>query len=93
VVSSRVADADAARLQALMDPSSVKIADRSAAYRKTGWTSFDPKATPYSPEQVRRERELYRRVRPPCWKRGHAYQPFEATPAPSRADTPSHPLR
>jgi hypothetical protein len=60
VVSARVADGDAARLQALMDHSSVTIADRSAAYRKAGWTSFDPEATPYSSEQVRRERELYR---------------------------------
>jgi hypothetical protein len=60
VVSARVADGDAARLQALMDHSSVAIADRSAAYRKAGWTSFDPEATPYSSEQVRRERELYR---------------------------------
>ena len=60
VVSAKVPDADAVRLQALMDHSSVKIADRSAAYRQAGWTSFDPKATPYSPEQVRRERELYR---------------------------------
>jgi hypothetical protein len=60
VVSARVAEADAPRLQALMDRSSVKVADRTAAYRKAGWTSFDPKATPYSPEQVRRERELYR---------------------------------
>jgi hypothetical protein len=60
VVSARVADAEASRLQAVMDLSAVKVADRSAAYRKAGWTSFDPGATPYSPEQVRRERELYR---------------------------------
>ena len=60
VVSARVADADASRLQAVMDRSAVKVADRSAAYRKAGWTSFDPGATPYSSEQVRRERELYR---------------------------------
>ena len=60
VVSARVADADAARLRSVMDLSAVKVADRSAAYRKAGWTSFDPGATPYSPEQVRRERELYR---------------------------------
>jgi hypothetical protein len=60
VVSAQVADADAARLQALMDRSSVKFADRSAAYRKAGWSSFDPKAAPYTPEQIRRERELYR---------------------------------
>jgi hypothetical protein len=60
VVSARVSDADAARLQAVMDRSAVRVADRGVAYRKAGWTSFDPAATPYSPEQVRRERELYR---------------------------------
>jgi hypothetical protein len=60
VVSARVADGDAARLQALMDRSSVRIADRGAAYRKAGWKSFDPAATPYTAEQVRKERELYR---------------------------------
>jgi hypothetical protein len=61
VVSARVPDADAARLQALMDRSSVRLADRSAAYRKSGWTRFDPRSKPYTAEQVRKERELYRR--------------------------------
>jgi hypothetical protein len=60
VVSARVPDADGPRLQAIMDRSAVKLTDRSAAYRNTGWKSFDPGATPYSAEQVRRERELYR---------------------------------
>jgi hypothetical protein len=60
VVSARVADGDASRLQALMDRSSVRIADRGAAYRKAGWKSFDPMATPYTAEQVRKERDLYR---------------------------------
>jgi hypothetical protein len=60
VVSARVADADASRLQAIMDRSAVKLADRGAAYRKSGWQSFDPKAPPYNVEQVRREREMYR---------------------------------
>ena len=60
VVSARVPDADGSRLQAIMDRSSVKLTDRSAAYRIAGWKSFDPGATPYSAEQVRRERELYR---------------------------------
>ena len=60
VVSARVADNDASRLQAVMDRSSVRIADRGAAYRKAGWKSFDPTATPYTAEQVRKERELYR---------------------------------
>jgi hypothetical protein len=60
VVSARVADADASRLQAIMDRSAVKLADRSAAYRKAGWQSFDQNAAPYNMEQVRKERELYR---------------------------------
>jgi len=60
VVSARVADADASRLQALMDRSAVRIADRGAAYRRAGWKSFDPMATPYTAEQVRKERDLYR---------------------------------
>jgi hypothetical protein len=36
------------------------IRDRGAAYRKAGWTRFDPSAKPYRAEQVRKERELYR---------------------------------
>ena len=60
VVSARVPDADAPRLQAIMDRSSVKLADRSTAYRNAGWRSFDPGAAPYTPDQVRRERDLYR---------------------------------
>ena len=60
VVSARVADTEASRLQALMDRSAVRLTDRSAAYRKAGWKSFDPKAQPYNVEQVRREREVYR---------------------------------
>lgn len=60
VVSARVADAEASRLQAIMDRSSVKLADRTAAYRTAGWRSFDPSSGPYTAEQVRRERELYR---------------------------------
>jgi hypothetical protein len=60
VVSARVADTEASRLQALMDRSAVRLTDRSAAYRKAGWKSFDPKAQPYNVEQVRREREMYR---------------------------------
>ena len=60
IVSARVADADAARLQTIMDRSSVRIADRAAAYRKSGWTTFDPNAKPYTVDEVNRERSLYR---------------------------------
>jgi hypothetical protein len=60
VVSARVAAVDAPRFRAMMDRSAVKLADRSAAYRKSGWKSFDPKAPPYNVEQVRKERQMYR---------------------------------
>jgi len=60
VVSARVADHDASRLQAVMDRSSVRIADRATAYRNAGWKSFDPAGSPYTAEQVRKERTLYR---------------------------------
>lgn len=58
-VSARVQDSDAARLQSLMDQSSVRIADRAAAYRQAGWRDFDPNAAPYTKEQVLKERGLY----------------------------------
>jgi hypothetical protein len=60
IVSARVADADAARLQTVMDRSAIRIADRAAAYRKSGWSTYDPKAKPYTADEVERERSLYR---------------------------------
>jgi hypothetical protein len=60
LVTARVPDGDRARFEAILDRSSVNIRDRGAAYRKAGWTRFDPSAKPYTAEQVRKERELYR---------------------------------
>jgi hypothetical protein len=60
VVSVRVNDADRARVAAIMDRSSVNAMDRGAAYRKAGWSRFDVAASPYTVDQVRREREMYR---------------------------------
>jgi hypothetical protein len=60
LVSAKVDDADAARVQAIMDRSSVRIADRAAAYRKSGWTTYDPMAKPYTRDEVLWERSLYR---------------------------------
>ena len=60
VVSARVADADRARLQAVMDRSAVDVRARGAAYRQSGWKSFDPAASPYTRDQVIKERDLYR---------------------------------
>jgi hypothetical protein len=60
VVSTRVADADASKLQAVMDRSSVRVSERATAYRGAGWKTFDPAGSPYTADQVRKERTLYR---------------------------------
>jgi len=60
VVSARVPDKDAARLQSIMDRSAVRPADRAAVYRKGGWKAFDPASSPYTADQVERERSLYK---------------------------------
>jgi glutamate 5-kinase len=60
LVSVKVADADTSRVQAILDRGAVQVADRGNFYRKSGWQSFDPKSTPYTSEQIRKERDLYR---------------------------------
>lgn len=59
LVSARVADADRSRLDAVLNKSSVNLRDRSAAWQKTGWKSFDPASKPYGADEVRKERQLY----------------------------------
>jgi hypothetical protein len=61
LVTVRVPEADRARTEAILDRSAVNIRERSAAYRKSGWKSFDPNAPAYSAEEVRKERDRYRR--------------------------------
>ena len=64
LVSVRVADGDAGRIQAILDRfKPIDPAVRGAEYRKAGWKTFDPKAAPYRPseteiERMRREDEL-----------------------------------
>jgi hypothetical protein len=59
LVSARVAEADRARFETILNQSAVNLRDRSAAWQKAGWKSYDPAAQPYSAEQVRQERQLY----------------------------------
>ena len=51
--------ADATRLQSIMDRSAVNVRERAGAYRQGGWQAFNVKETPYTADQVRKERELY----------------------------------
>lgn len=60
LVTARVPEADAARVESIMARSAVNIRDRARMWEKTGWTRFDPKAPVYTADEIRRERELYR---------------------------------
>ena len=59
LVSARVPDADRARYEAILNQSAVNLRDRSAAWQKAGWKSYDPSAQPYGADEVRKERQLY----------------------------------
>ena len=59
LVTARVPDPDRAKLDAILDQSSVNIRDRRAMWQKSGWQRFDPESKPYGVEEVRRERQLY----------------------------------
>ncbi|MBV9063516.1 MAG: hypothetical protein JOY77_11410, partial [Alphaproteobacteria bacterium] len=60
LVVARVNNSDVSRYQAILDRSGVSVAARATAYRTAGWKGFDPAATPYTAEQIRQERALYR---------------------------------
>lgn len=60
LVVARVDDDEVSRYQAVLDRSGFSASTRASAYRGTGWTGFDPASTPYTEDQIRRERELYR---------------------------------
>jgi len=59
LVTARVPDGERSRYEAILDRSAINIRERGEAYRREGWTAFDEKATPYSAEQARRERQIY----------------------------------
>jgi len=42
-----------------LNESAINLRDRSAAWQKAGWKSFDPASKPYGAEEVRKERQLY----------------------------------
>ena len=60
LVSARVPDADRSRLEfSIGNEFAINLRDRSAAWQKAGWKSFDPASKPYGAEEVRKERQLY----------------------------------
>jgi PRC-barrel domain len=61
LVSARVPEADATRYEAILDRWATDIRQRAVTYQGSGWRQFDPSAPAYTAEQVRAERESYRR--------------------------------
>jgi len=61
VVTAKVPDEDYKKYADIMDRSAFDIAARESAYRETGWKGYDPAAAAYTADQVRVERESYRR--------------------------------
>jgi hypothetical protein len=60
LVTARVDDARASIVREILQRYKlVDPAARGAAYREGGWTSFDPKAPPYTADQVAAERHRY----------------------------------
>lgn len=59
LVSARVSDGDVARLEGVLDRSSLRTSDLRTNYQKSGWKSFDEKAKPYSAEEVRKYRSAW----------------------------------
>ena len=60
VVTAKVPDDDAPKYKAIMSRNEVDVASRADVYRKSGWKGYDPAAPAYTPDEIRRERELYR---------------------------------
>jgi|SRR6185312_1377928 hypothetical protein len=59
LVSARASEQDRARIEGLLNESSVDLQNRSAAWQGTGWGGFDAASPPLAPDDIRRERELY----------------------------------
>jgi hypothetical protein len=59
LVTARVADAAAPKLEGILDRSSLRTSELRSSYSKTGWKSFDPASKPLSADEVRKNRTLY----------------------------------
>ncbi len=62
VVTAKVPDDEYKKYADIMDRSAFDVAARENDYRSSGWNGYDPTASAYSAEQVRRERDAYRRA-------------------------------
>jgi hypothetical protein len=61
IVTAKVPSGEEAKYAAILDQSAINMTERATAYRSEGWRGYDPAAPAYDIEQVRRERDVYRR--------------------------------
>lgn len=59
LVTARVPEADRGTYETVLNRSAVRLQEREAAYRDSGWTRYDAATSPYSATEVQRERERY----------------------------------
>ena len=60
LVTARVDDGQATRYAEILDQlGTVDIAARGEQYRQSGWSRFDPEASPYTADQIAAERGVY----------------------------------
>jgi hypothetical protein len=57
LVTARVPESDRSRFESILNRSAINVEGRVAAYRKEGWSAFDPNAAPYTLEQIQQKRE------------------------------------
>ena len=60
IVTAKVPDDEQTKYAAIMDKLAFDVTARESAWRRSGWSGYDPNAPAYDQEQVRREREAYR---------------------------------
>jgi hypothetical protein len=64
LVSVRADDARAAKAEQILNQQKpVDVASRRQHYAKAGWSRYDPRAPGYTAEEIRKEREIYGRLR------------------------------
>ena len=56
LVTARVDEAQAARVESLLDRSALKTNDLRSSYQSSGWRNFDPNSKPYTADEVRQYR-------------------------------------
>lgn len=61
IITARVPDDEVAKYAAIMDRAAYDVNERAHAWRNAGWRGYDADAPVYTIDEVRRERDLYRR--------------------------------